>query len=130
MTFVSDSQEQCLHFNCSPDVFTSGKWDHKSDLHLPLAVKSYSHSQVGPGCWWFWDNLIFYNRKTFSVARCRLVRVLVTYFLTKILFFSKYLTCSTVVFAKSLSTHTSVATIRVDAACTIFTGTAWAFIKI
>ena len=38
-----------MHFNYSPDIFTSGKWDHKSDLHLPLAVKSYPHSQVGPG---------------------------------------------------------------------------------
>ena len=38
-----------MHFNCSPDLFTSRKWDHKSDLHLQLAVKSYSNSQVGPG---------------------------------------------------------------------------------
>ena len=29
-----------LQFNCSPDVFTAGKWDHKSDLHIQLAVKS------------------------------------------------------------------------------------------
>ena len=37
-----------MYSNYSPDVFTSGKLDHKSDLHLQLAVKSYSHSQVGP----------------------------------------------------------------------------------
>ena len=35
-----------MHFNFSQDEFTSGKWDHKSDLHLQLAVKSYSNSQV------------------------------------------------------------------------------------
>ena len=37
-----------MQFNCSPDVFTSNRWDHKSDLHLQLAVKSYSYSQLGP----------------------------------------------------------------------------------
>ena len=36
-----------MQFKCSPNVFTAGQWDRTSDLHLPLAVKSYS--QVGPG---------------------------------------------------------------------------------
>ena len=37
-----------MQLNCSSDVFTAGKWDHKSDLHLQLAVKSYIYISLCP----------------------------------------------------------------------------------
>ena len=64
MIFCSQTHKSSHYFQtpfnyCSPELFASGTWDHKNDLHLQLAVKSYSHSEVGPGLYHTEIKLIF-----------------------------------------------------------------------